>query len=80
MIKAILWDIGGVLLSNPRIDEFWKGINGSKELRNKFGTGEISVDEFIELGSKLTGISKAEFIKKYNNSYSSLTMDKGIFL
>jgi hypothetical protein len=41
MIKAVLWDVGGVLLTDPLLADFWKYAEGSKELRTKFGEVKV---------------------------------------
>jgi len=69
MIKAVLWDIGGVLLADPKIGEFWGDAKGSKELRHKFGSGKISKEEFIEKASAMLNIKKSEFLNKYAKAY-----------
>lgn len=60
-IKAVVWDIGGVLLEDPKVGEFWKGKKESKELRKKFGSGKISINDFIKKGSKILNISQKQF-------------------
>lgn len=68
-IKAILWDIGGVLLRDPYIGEFWQNKEESKILRSLFGTGKISPEEFIKRASKLLNISEKEFLDNYEKAY-----------
>ena len=36
MIKAVIFDIGGVLIEDPKFREFWKSIEGTADLRKKF--------------------------------------------
>ena len=71
-IEAILWDIGGVLLEDPLIKEFWENKEGSKELRDLFGIGKLSEKEFINKGSNLLKVSKKEFNRRYFKSYFSI--------
>ena len=68
-IKTVVFDIGGVLLENPFIGEFWKDKPGSKELRDKFGAGKMSEKEFIEKASKMLQIPKDRFIEEYGKAY-----------
>jgi glucose-1-phosphatase len=69
VIKATVWDIGGVLLENPFIGKFWKDLEGSVELRHKFGSGQISRDEFVEKASRMLGIKKEDFLQEYGKAY-----------
>jgi FMN phosphatase YigB (HAD superfamily) len=69
MIKYLVWDIGGVLLENPFIGEFWKEKIGSDKLRHDFGSGKISNKEFIKKASKLIGINEKIFLEKYGEAY-----------
>lgn len=71
-IKAIIFDIGGVILEDPMFGEFWQGKEESKELRQAFGTGKITTDELIEKGSNMLGLKKEEFIKQYDSAYSQM--------
>lgn len=71
-IKAILWDIGGVLIEDPRAGEFWKNTAESKELRNLFGTGKLSKEKFIQEGAKILGTSEKLFQEEYAKSYFSI--------
>ncbi len=75
MIKAVIWDIGGVLLEDPKINSFWKNTD-SKTLRHKFGCGEISINEFIKQGAKFLNINESDFLKKYKISYFSINIIK----
>lgn len=79
MIKAIIWDIGGVLLENPKIGDFWKNRPGSRELRALFGSGKISKAEFLNKGSKMLNISKKEFLKKYAQAYFPIRLNNSTF-
>lgn len=78
-IKAILWDIGGVLLEDPLIKDFWKDKKGSKELRDLFGIGKLSEQEFMNKASNLLEISKKEFIKRYSKAYFSIKKISKVF-
>ena len=73
MIKAVIWDIGGVLLKNPKYKEFWKD-SKSFDLRRSFSSGKISTKQFIEKGADLLKISGSEFLKKYKSSYFSVRL------
>lgn len=73
MIKAVLWDIGGVLLTDPLLADFWKNAKGSKDLRTKFGEGKLSIEEFVSQGSELLGISSEEYRKAYSAIYCAVT-------
>jgi hypothetical protein len=46
-INAIIFDVGGVLVENPKYREFWNKAKGSEELRRLFGMKKISEKEFI---------------------------------
>ncbi len=70
MIKAVIWDIGGVILYDINITDFWKGLPESKKLRNDYGTNKIDFSEFASKGAKLLDLSEDEFIKKYKEIYS----------
>lgn len=74
MIKAVIWDVGGVMLFDDDIRLFWKDIPNSKPLRKEFRANKISVNEFINKGSKLFGITTQEFLKKYKETYFSVTL------
>ncbi|MDD3159724.1 MAG: hypothetical protein PHQ98_02035 [Candidatus ainarchaeum sp.] len=78
-IKAIVWDIGGVLLENPFIGEFWKNKEGSEELRHKFGSGKITKTEFINQASKMLGIPKKNFIEEYGKAYFPIKKINEVF-
>lgn len=69
MVKYFVWDIGGVLLQNPFIGEFWKDKKGSSELRHAFGSGKISNKEFIKKASKLLEINEQHFLEEYAKAY-----------
>ena len=69
MIKALIWDIGGVLIEDPKYKEFWKGIPESEELRIKFGMREIDTDEFIRQGANLMNLTEKEFLEEYKKAY-----------
>ena len=68
-IKAVVFDVGGVLIEGIDIKEFWKGNPEARKLRDQFGAGEISEKEFILQGAKLLGITEDEFSKKYTEAY-----------
>ena len=70
-IKAVVWDIGGVLVKAPKTNYLWNGADGSKELRYLFGSGKVSIEEFVSKGSKLLRISVEEFLNKYEEIYSA---------
>lgn len=78
-IKAVVFDIGGVLLENPYIGEFWKNKPGSKKLRGEFGTGKISNSEFIEKASNMLKIPKNKFIEEYGKAYFPVRKIKPVF-
>ena len=78
-IKAVIFDIGGVLLENPLISEFWKNCKGSKQLRNKFGAGKMPKQEFINKASKMLNIPKRDFIKEYGKAYFPIKKIKEVY-
>lgn len=78
MIKAIIFDIGGVLLKNPLIGEFWQNKSGSKELRDKFGVGKLPREEFIKKASGLLEIPKEDFLKRYGEAYFPIRKTEGV--
>ncbi len=69
-IEAVLFDIGGVLLEDPRLGDFWKGSDESRILRERFGTGKISEEDFVKEGSKILDVSPEEFREGYEDAYS----------
>jgi len=79
MIKAIIWDIGGVLLEDPAIGSFWKNMQGSKELRYLFGSGKLSKEDFIDRASAMLGISKDSFIEEYGRAYFPINKLEKVF-
>src|SRR4051812_2692480 len=79
MIKAVLWDIGGVLLKDPAIGEFWKEAEGSKELRHLFGSGKMSKEDFIDKASKILNIEKQSFLEKYGQAYFPIGKIEDVF-
>lgn len=79
MIKAVIFDIGGVLRNNIDVKRFWKSSKGSKRLREDFGTGKLSIKEFISKGSKLLNLSEEEFFKEYKKAYDNTRLNKKVF-
>jgi glucose-1-phosphatase len=75
-IKAMIFDIGGVLMENP--GKFWNGVEGTSELRDQFGIGRIEKNDFILRGTKLLNISGAEFEQNYNKAYSNLKINEEV--
>ena len=69
MIKALIWDIGGVLIEDPKYKEFWKEIPESEELRIKFGMRKIDTKEFIRQGANLMNVTQKEFLEEYKKAY-----------
>ena len=43
MIKAVIFDIGGVLRENIDVKNFWKNRKESKKIRYDFGTGKLTI-------------------------------------
>lgn len=78
-IKAVIFDIGGILLENPLIGDFWHNKTGSKELRNKFGAGKISKEDFVKEASKLLGMPEEDFLERYGKTYFSIKKVRGVF-
>jgi HAD superfamily hydrolase (TIGR01509 family) len=76
-IKAIIWDIGGVLGEYTGNCNFWKGVKEGKELRDKFGSNKMSTEEFIERGSKLMKMSKEDFLNGYKD-YTAIKLNKPV--
>jgi len=72
MIKAVVWDIGGVLLTDPKIGEFWQNKEGAKELRKEFGLGKLPVQDFVVKGSKLLNLNQNKFLESYKRAYFSI--------
>jgi len=72
MIKAVVWDIGGVILEDHMVYSFWDNKVGSKQLRLEFGTGKITLKEFIGKGGELFAITEEEFFKRYKEAYYSI--------
>ncbi len=64
-IRAIIWDIGGVLLTDSHYGDFWQDKEQGKKLRKLFGSGKISKKEFVERGARLLEKTKKEFLKEY---------------
>jgi putative hydrolase of the HAD superfamily len=72
MIKAVIWDVGGVILEDFMVYSFWDNKVGSKQLRQEFGTGKITLKEFIGKGGELFSITEDEFFKRYKEAYYSI--------
>jgi len=79
MIRALVFDIGGVLVKNPNYKEFWKNSVGSEKLRGLFGEGKISKKEFIKRGAKIKGLSKTTFLREYRRHYHQGKLIKPVF-
>ena len=79
MIKAVIFDIGGVLVENPKFKEFWNNAKGSKQLRINFGMQTISTEEFSKKGSEILNLSEKEFYKKYKENYWTGNLIKKVF-
>ncbi|MCX6742116.1 MAG: HAD-IA family hydrolase [Candidatus Pacearchaeota archaeon] len=76
MIKAIIWDIGGVLGEYIGNCNFWKNVKEeARELRDKFGSSKMSAEEFIEKGSKLLNMNKEDFLKGYKD-YTAIRLNE----
>jgi len=71
-IKAVVWDIGGVLLEDPKVGDFWKEIEGSKQLRKEFGSNKLSIEKFVLRGAKLLGMTEKNFLSSYKKAYFSI--------
>ena len=69
LIKALLWDIGGVLVDDPKVNEFWDHIPQTEELRADFGMRKITIEEFISRGAKLLGVKETKFLSNYKKLY-----------
>lgn len=69
-MKAIIWDIGGVLLTDPQYIDFWQ--DKGRELRTAFGDGSISIEEMVRQGSKLLGITEEDFLSGYRKAYCNV--------
>ncbi len=68
-IKAIVWDIGGVILDDPKVGDFWGHKAGTKELRREFGSNKISLADFVSRGARLLGKSEETFLELYKENY-----------
>lgn len=77
-IKAVIFDIGGVLLDDPEFASFWQGKEESKLLRDSFGTGKMDINEFIMKGSELLQMSNSEFLTRYSSAYSGMHIDESV--
>ncbi len=78
-IEAIVWDIGGVLIENPDIENFWKGDIESKELREQFGAGKISINQFVSKSAKMLDMSKLKFLRECKKIYFSIKIIEEVF-
>lgn len=72
MIKAVIFDIGGVLLDDPEYVSFWGESDESKQLRDLFGTGKISIESFVASGARLLKLSPQTFLEQYSKAYSGM--------
>lgn len=79
MIKAVIFDIGGVLRENIDIGDFWKNKKQSEKLRQDFGTGKLSIREFIRRASKLLDIPEKDFVREYKKAYGKLKLKIDVF-
>ncbi len=79
MIKAVVFDIGGVLVSDPKFREFWRGVNGADRLRKEFGSGRISFNDFINKASKVMNLNRKKSIKKYKKAYTNIKLKRDVF-
>ncbi len=69
-IEVVLFDVGGVLVENPKFKIFW-GDSDSKSLREQFGERRISTRTFVKRGARLLGITQKEFLQRYKKAYWS---------
>lgn len=72
MIKAVVFDIGGVLIDDPQFESFWGASKKAAELRELFGTGKISREDFIKEGALIIGITQDRFLNQYIEAYSQM--------
>jgi len=81
-IKAVIFDIGGVLVENPKYKEFWAKVKvkDSNKLRVLFGEGRISEKEFLRRGSEMMQISEKEFYRRYKKRYWTGKLMKEAFI
>jgi HAD superfamily hydrolase (TIGR01509 family) len=78
-IKAVIFDIGGVLLTDPDYEDFWKkGYPDSKKLVGLFGRGKLSTDKLVEQGSKLLGLTKREFLAGYARAFTHVEKNEKV--
>ena len=78
-IKAVVFDLGGVLFSNPNIKKLWKNKPGARKIRKQFGSGQISKKRYVEKASKLLRISEEEFTKEDKEIYYGINLIKDRF-
>ncbi len=72
MIKAVVWDVGEVLITSPKVESFWKSKEEAKKLRKEFGSGRLPTQEFIVRGSNLLNLDQSKFLEDYKKTYCSL--------
>jgi FMN phosphatase YigB (HAD superfamily) len=77
-IKAIVWDVGGVLLTDPDCAKIWDGVPNNRELRGLFGSGDISIEDFVNQASAMVGLPEDEFFSKYENAYCHVIKNKEV--
>ena len=78
MIKAVIFDIGGVEVNNVKIKDFWKNKSRSKKIRYDFGTGKLTIKQFIKKGGQLLCLPEKEFLKEYKKAYDKIKTHKGV--
>ncbi len=71
-IKAVVWDIGGVILTDPEAENLWQGKEESKKLRKDFGSNKLSIDDFVSKSAKLLNMNKEIFLSSYKKAYFSI--------
>ncbi len=78
-INAVIFDVGGVLVENPKYKEFWNKAKGSEELRLLFGMKKVSEREFIKRGSKILNLPQKKFYEEYKKNYWTGKLIKPVF-